>query len=89
MKTVKEQFNSLTEARKVKVLMELADTVSISREAHNYADQQAPDISGAAFLIKSLSQRIIVNQHATSRVTQIPIQVFDNRNEANTWLDTL
>jgi hypothetical protein len=61
--------------------------VSITKPAREYAQNNGPDVKAEAYVIPSLSQKILFNLFTRLRKHSHPIRCFDQLDEALAWLN--
>jgi hypothetical protein len=60
--------------------------VSITRDAREYVQKYAPEVEAEAYVIPSLSQKILFIIYNKMRKNKHLIKTFDNIKDAETWL---
>lgn len=80
-------FKQITNGQQVKVVSEFEPFVSITSEAREYAASTSPDLIALAYVIHSLSQRIIIRFYIKMKKKKHPTKVFDSFDQAVNWLD--
>ena len=91
LKEVKDGINLLAASKlnKFKVLTELQAFVSITPEARIYGAEHSPEVVAGAYVIKGLSQRLLVSFHLKTRKIMKPTKVFQTSDEALIWLNSM
>ncbi len=86
---VHKAFMSLPDPKPRKVLSEMGKFVSITPEARASAAEHSPDLDGIAYVIKGISQRLLLKFHIKMWKRDKPNKVFESYNEALEWLESL
>ena len=79
-------YNALPDPRPLKVLSEMGDFISITTEARNYGAEISPDLTKLAYVVKGLSQRLLLKFYIKMMKRKKPTKVFNNFDAAYAWL---
>ena len=79
-------YNALPDPRPLKVLSEMGDFSSITTEARNYGAEISPDLTKLAYVVKGLSQRLLLKFYIKMMKRKKPTKVFNNFDAAYAWV---
>ena len=89
IKGVQNGYNSLPDPKPLKVIQEMEIGVSMTPEARKYAAEHSPDLTGVAYVIQGLAQRLLIRFYVGMWKRTKPVKVFDSVAEALNWLENL
>lgn len=89
IREVQYGFDSLEDPKPTKVIQEMQENVSMSLEGRKYASENAPSLTGVAYVIKGLPQRLLVRFYVGMRVMKNTTKVFESFDEGIKWLSSL
>lgn len=83
-------FNKEAENKKLKLLVLPGLNTTATREAREYSQRSNVNCAGEAILINSLAQRIVSNFYISFKnKADYPIKMFNSKDEAIKWLNSL
>ena len=83
---IEKAYNDLPYAKPMKVITQYGKFVSISSDARNKAAERSPDLIAIAYVINSLSQRLLLKFYIKIVKRKKPTKVFQSIEEALEWL---
>jgi hypothetical protein len=95
IKDVKDGYNSLAKPKPMKVIVKLESGVSISLEARKCAAEHSPILTGVAYIIEGLAQRLLVKFYIRMWKIKKPVKIFNSLktfnsfDEASDWLNSI
>ena len=89
IRDIQKGYDSLPYPKPLKILQELELHVNMTADARKYAAEHSPDLTGVAYVIKSLGQRLLIRFYVRMWKRDKPIQVFESYKEALEWLECL
>lgn len=86
---VEKAYEQLPEPKPLKVVSEIGPFVTMSADARAYAAERSPDLVAIAYVIKSLSQRMLLKFYVRMWKRKKPSKVFEDYQEALKWLKSI
>ena len=84
---VVKNYDDLSNGELWKVLHIFPKDTTVSSEGRDYAESREKPAKAEAFVIESLSQRILFKFYRKFRSVNYPMKEFSNREDALTWLN--
>ena len=88
IKEMQVQFD-LLKPKPTKVLQELGRYVNMSSDCRKFAAEHSPVLDGIAYVIHSLSQRLLIRFYVRMWKRDKPTKVFDKVEDAIIWLNNI
>ena len=84
--SIEKAYNDLPYIKPMKVVTEYGEFVTITSEARTKAAQRSPDLIAVAYVINSLSQRLLLKFYIKMVKRKKPTKVFQTMEEALDWV---
>jgi len=87
--SIEKAYNDLPYVKPMKVVTEYGKFVTITSEARTKAAEKSPDLIAVAYVINSLSQRLLLKFYVNMVKRKKPSKVFQSLDEALEWLKSI
>lgn len=86
IKEILEQYDKVSEAKKMLVLSIAGSYTTVTFEARKYAEANGSLAIAEAFVVNSIAQRMLVTVYMNIRKNKHPTKVFSDIKSAQRWL---
>ncbi len=89
IKILEKAYNDIPYTKPMKVVTEYGNYVTIASDAKEYAAERSPDLIAIAYVINSLSQRLILKFYIKLVKRKKPTKVLQSIEDALVWLNSI
>jgi len=82
-------YHKLADGKRLKMLVEFGEHTNATAEGRVFSQENNPNGIAEALVIRNLAQRILANFYITFHKQDHPIKIFNNKDLALKWLQSI